>query len=525
MYEISLRVGKKRKKKEPESRNLTDLIIALQNGENLDELNETHRSFLGRLKDKFCNGNNKNNAHDEHDPLGIGGVVKEEDRKDPLFEPSAHYKREQKKEERRSRRWTITKNAIAFLWENLASPTFAPWVVLALVLCIGAAFPLVGESATATISGGVIATLGILGAILFFTPWRAIVSWFKKRAATPPPTPPTKPPVTTGDGGSGGGDGSNSQGDTTEDINHDKSFGTLVGAVVIILPALLLGFLFAFTAKKFNDVSGQEVSLILTFCGGAATWLVFYLARGFIIIPEREFIVIERLGQYYRVRKAGMHILCLPGLIDKRSLTERYPFRKEQLYNNLPNEEIDFLGGATAGIVGECFLGIIPEKEYEFTYSQQNPIERAKTLLNDEVRRFFQQLTVEEALVQRYAIWESIKANRGGELDTLTKELREAGVWLDDRRGVVVSDIILSPDLIHLRELQIEGQKETLKNEALVGGYVALVKGVSEGAKISTEEAIKFVNTQKFLDVAPDLKASVVIVGASGGIQGVLNTV
>ena len=333
---------------------------------------------------------------------------------------------------------------------------------------------------------------------------------------TPPLPPSQTPPVTT----DGSGDGSN--GSEEKDINHDTTFGLWIGATVVVLPALLLGCLFALAAYKFNDITGQSVSPLLAFCGGGAAWLVFYITRGFTIIPEREFTVIERLGQYYRVRRAGMHILCLPGLIDKRSLPERYPYRKEQLYNNLPNEEIDFLGGATAGIVGECFLGIIPGKEYEFAYSQQNPIERAKTLLNDEVRRFFQQLTVEEALVRRYAIWESIKENQGGELDTLTKELKEAGVHLDNRRGVVVSDIILSPELIRLRELQIEGQKETLKNEALVGGYVSLVKGVANGAEITTEKAIAFINTQKFLDVAPYLKSNVVIIGAPGGIPGVL---
>lgn len=308
-----------------------------------------------------------------------------------------------------------------------------------------------------------------------------------------------------------------------------------IGTIVIWVPACLLGYALYWVVQEVSTFTGIEVSSYIPFCGGVLAWLAFYITWGFTIIPQQGFIVVERLGQYHRVMKTGVHFLCLPGLIDKKAAEEHYRFRREQLYNNLPNEEIEFKGGASAGILGECFLRVIPGKEYEFAYSQQNPIERAKTLLDEEVRHFFQQRTLEEALVERYALWENIKKSaedddteknpEDNELNTLISELKDSGVELDNKRGVIVSDIILPPELIRLRELEIEGQKETLKNKALVSGFVALVNGVAEGAKISTEAAAEFINTQKFLETLPHVPANVVIVGGQGGVQGLMTSV
>ncbi|PIR43994.1 hypothetical protein COV23_02250, partial [Candidatus Wolfebacteria bacterium CG10_big_fil_rev_8_21_14_0_10_31_9] len=46
-------------------------------------------------------------------------------------------------------------------------------------------------------------------------------------------------------------------------------------------------------------------------------WLTVYFAVGFMIAKKQEYLVIERLGKFYRIAHDGPRLFCLPGLIDK----------------------------------------------------------------------------------------------------------------------------------------------------------------------------------------------------------------
>lgn len=347
-----------------------------------------------------------------------------------------------------------------------------------------------------------------------------------------------------------------------------RRIGRIIGSVAVCIPAIILGLIFSIVAQEFD---GSVSTSYLAGIVGIATWLAFYIGSGLTIIPQPYFIVIDRLGRCYGTRKAGINILCFPGIIDKihprtnrDGKFETYAYRRSQLYDGSATgeEAIDFLDGSS-GIVGEAFFRIEEGYELAFAYAVEDPIQRVETLLDDEVRTFFQQLTIQEALVAKNSVWDAVQgktahpsitrppkpkneSTKGKDgKDTLeaeqqrspeeveeikklqqehfkdiTAELADAGVKLDSRRGIVISDIRLTPVLIKLRELELEGQRQAARQVALGQGYAGVVDEVATALGISKEAAIAFINAQKFLETLPQVGANVIMVGGQGGIQG-----
>lgn len=153
----------------------------------------------------------------------------------------------------------------------------------------------------------------------------------------------------------------------------------------------------------------------------------------------------------------------------------------------------------------------------------------------------FQDMTIQDALTNKNSVWDVIKgerspsnhhtadesaviqAEKARHYELIKDELLDAGVELDNRRGIIVSDIRLPQNIVQLRELELEGKQQALRNAALGKGYAEVVNIVKRELNMATnKEAIDYINAQKLLEVLPNTSANVVMVGGQGGVQGFL---
>jgi len=353
---------------------------------------------------------------------------------------------------------------------------------------------------------------------------------------------------------------------------------------LIYLPGILLSVICTFSIKTANAHFGTEISPWVGVVGFIA-WFSLYITQGIRIVTQQQFLVIERFGRCIGVRKAGITILCFPNYVDrsvwnksgdKKEEGNTYEYQSLVLYNNEPGKEIDFADGVTAGIVGNLFLRVLPEKELDYLYELEDPIGRAITLFNDAVRQELQRMTLTQALKERSEIWEHIRGGKQEdswwkewkelpqdqkyttfkkkaeykeqidllndpaeqaaawdkkwvelkhreEMDLLMDELRQAGLEVDPNRGVIISDVVLSHSVVKLRELAVEGEQIKKRNEQLGEAYAFTARIVAEKLGITPQEAAQYVLNQELIGALPKTGSNIVLVGNQGqGVQGIL---
>lgn len=286
----------------------------------------------------------------------------------------------------------------------------------------------------------------------------------------------------------------------------------------------------------------QWISLV----GTASLWIASYITLGFRIIPQQQFIVVERLGRVYKVHRAGMHVLCLPGIIDKVSKEHvnpgTYTYQSIRLYDgNGAEEAMDFLDGSS-GVVGEAFYRVQQGREVSFAYELEDPKERLETLLDDAIRTFFQNLTIQQALTNKNLVWdavrgrvvspahtekkdsESLRVKQEGLYTEIQRELEQAGLELDNIKGIIISDIRLTPSLVRLRELKLEGEQEGLRQAMLGQGMAKTLQAVANsevGKGLSPQEVVAFVNEQKYYEVMAETTANVSHFNLGRGVKNI----
>ncbi len=215
---------------------------------------------------------------------------------------------------------------------------------------------------------------------------------------------------------------------------------------------------------------------------GGIVWFGLYLSLGIRLVTQNQFLVIERFGQYYRTARAGIRVLCLPGLVDRLAPHgggyDHY-WHRSDLYE--AENKIDFTD-ASAGLKAQIWWRVKKEDKdkdapQKWAYSVENTEARIKEIIDGTLRVLLQGQSLDEASKNLIEITRKVMADPG-----VIKALDEMGVELDPNKGVVITDIVLSESIIAAREEALRGVREASKQGAQGLGYIRAILAIQEDA-------------------------------------------
>lgn len=286
-----------------------------------------------------------------------------------------------------------------------------------------------------------------------------------------------------------------------------------VGGVVI--------FAIGSLALANDTLSGLVSGLIL--------WMSIYFFWGFRIVQNTRYLVIERFGEYSRIVHSGPRILCLPGLIDKVVDEDTLRWRELPLFaDEAEKYQVDFKDGSTP-IVMKASYRVGPQTDsmeaidnaiYLFTYTMKNGDERderIEEILESSVVPQLQGLEIAEALVQKDSIAEKVTVD-----PHVRSALEAIGIELNPQKGLIISDIALTPEIVTQRQKKLEGASEAEKQKAQGLGYARSIKAIMEELGVDQREARQIYETQRGLEVLAQVDANVSFVAPD--MKGVQKT-
>ncbi|QQS61713.1 MAG: SPFH domain-containing protein [Candidatus Moraniibacteriota bacterium] len=259
---------------------------------------------------------------------------------------------------------------------------------------------------------------------------------------------------------------------------------------------------------------------------GSATWTLFYASIGIKLVPQGTCWAIERLGQYVGVRKAGPQVLCFPGFLDKpREIPLTY--QHEDLYVNSDgsvnkNASIDF-EDLSAPITAQAWWQIdaennggLEEAIRKFLYSVGDARKFIGDVVDASLRHDLSEMKFEEARKTKATRMDTLAKK-----DTVLEALAQIGVKLRDPKGILITDIILPPELEELQSLAFKGEREAKESANKSIGYALAIKEIIRAAKendgrvLSWEEAQDIYFRNKGLEAFASSGAHSTFIGGS----------
>lgn len=250
----------------------------------------------------------------------------------------------------------------------------------------------------------------------------------------------------------------------------DALQGFAIGAATAILPTCFV-FLAGLTHSWTTGL----------YC--AAAWMGAYLAWNVGIVDQQDWQCIERLGQFWRIKRSGIVLYCALGIIDKVKAKGNLKERKIGIFEDektpSKHEELDFIDGS-APIEGYVWYkngrdnGTMPEIQDDiisFVYASDNPTARLVEIVEDRLRPSFQNMTVDTASAQRARVVE-------GEVAEIKNEILGYGLYLAKQPPIVIADIGLTVEQMNLRQERMRGRTAADGLEAEAAGYRKAIEAI-----------------------------------------------
>ncbi len=303
-------------------------------------------------------------------------------------------------------------------------------------------------------------------------------------------------------------------------------FVVCFGVVIATIAGFFLG-----------NISTPSMSLTTAVCL-TTIWFALYIFLGLRIVKQKEFLVIERLGKFYRVAHRGPRILCLPGVIDKIAMKNDLKLKRLDLYKDEPENKIDYKDGSARTLIQTWYRisnsdfnekddrEKIDEDIVKFIYNVKNPEGRIEEILDALARPELQEMTIDEANVKKSEVAKKILKEATESGDTKIT-LENIGVTIDPKKGVLITDIELPDSITKLRELKLEGQKEAERSAARGGGYAKTINAIITEAKkndinITFKEAWEIYERQRGLETVGSTGANITFI--TPDIKGIMKT-
>tara|TARA_B100000508_G_scaffold4167_1_gene3308 strand:- start:1549 stop:2709 length:1161 start_codon:yes stop_codon:yes gene_type:complete len=295
---------------------------------------------------------------------------------------------------------------------------------------------------------------------------------------------------------------------------------------MVIFPYLLIRPFFPTTAVVVAQIT-------------AAIWVFWLAVEGIRIIPKPMFWVVERFGQLWIVKQAGIRFFLLLGLVDKVREKNTFAFQRFKLYEGDKEAEIDFADGASAPVRGDCWFKIVDAVLWTYAYTEGESYERVQQIVDGFIRPKMQALTISQARTEQTQDGKNL-GQLLAEDDGVKEALAEIGVELDVNKPFILSDIVISKEiqdalkeklvaeiLADADRLRASGVKDAIEDilrgaRDMRGGisYAQAVKIFTDRTALQTLEKMAEKGKVDFNFVAPDIGGVVKTFGVGGITQG-----
>ncbi|HDZ85456.1 MAG TPA: hypothetical protein ENH35_02850 [Candidatus Moranbacteria bacterium] len=294
-----------------------------------------------------------------------------------------------------------------------------------------------------------------------------------------------------------------------------KDLGYIVflgGSLLFVILGSIIGHIFEYASE--GAVSG----LIL--------WSSIYIALGIDIVPQKMSRVYERFGKPVKINRAGPHLTCLKGIIDKLAVEVSHQYHVTNLFTGKegdPSPKIDFAEGTTAKICAETWWRVEDtiDSILRFAYEVSDPEGFIRQQFDTLIRPHLQKHSADEAQLQKNEIASKI-------IEELSPRIAElTGIELEPIKGLLIRDIELPEKVVNQRFKRLEGTTEAEKDIHRGKGYINAILAIKEAAKkdgtdIDLGQAQRIFERQRGLETIEKTGANVTFI--SPGIGGVLKT-
>lgn len=253
-----------------------------------------------------------------------------------------------------------------------------------------------------------------------------------------------------------------------------------------------LSFVIYVAGSLIFSLLGMSLNEMIPYYGGSLVgllaWNVFFVAQGFRIVPQGMCWGIERLGKYVGVKTPGPNILLFPGVIDKiREVPLTY--QHVDLYVNEDgsvdkNASIDFedlSAPVTAQvwfIINPSLQGSLKEAVRVYLYTVDNPKKFIGDVVDASLRHDLSKMTFEKARKSKSDIMDRL-----AKMESVETALATLGLKLRDPKGILITDIVLPPELEALQALAFKGERESQEAINRSKGYADAIQKIIEMAK------------------------------------------
>jgi regulator of protease activity HflC (stomatin/prohibitin superfamily) len=203
---------------------------------------------------------------------------------------------------------------------------------------------------------------------------------------------------------------------------------------------------------------------------------VFFIKKTFIIVPEREHVVKERLGKYAGVLKPGFHFM-LP-VVDRAAY--RQEAREQPI--DIPPQSCITRDNIQVEVDGVVYLKVVDAKDASYGIGDYRSaaINLAQTTMRSEVGK----LNLEGTFSEREQINESI-----------VREIDKASTpWGIKVLRYEIKNITPSARVIETMEKQMEAERQKRATITISGGQKEAMISVSEGKR---QEAVNISEGEK----------------------------
>ena len=303
--------------------------------------------------------------------------------------------------------------------------------------------------------------------------------------------------------------------------NVEEMKGTMSSLGWIIFGSGCL--LFALLGGKIGSLIGHQIGTGLL--SGPIVWAIFYIAIGIKIVPEKEARVIERFGRYLRTIYPGINLLCLPEIIDKTRSKVSLQRQQVLLFQDAPENEMDFQDGSAVISAQVWFTVKDPGK---FTYAVVNSKNWIEERFDGFIRPRLQDRTIDEALVQKNQIAQETFTESLPELDdkTLVQDINET-IGVEVHR-FLITDFSLSDEIKEERRKRLAGRAEAEQAMHRGRGYfdainAMLIEAKKHDVELTFQEAREIYERQRGLETVGQTGANITFIAPD--IHGVMKTI
>lgn len=294
----------------------------------------------------------------------------------------------------------------------------------------------------------------------------------------------------------------------------------MLAIAINLLGSIVLSSFAVIIARQLNT---PPPGIWLFALSGVVLWATIYVYYGFTLVPQNQYLVIERLRKYYRTARTGWTVLCFPGIIDSIAPNNGqfdFLYHDIDLYDN--GREINFLDGS-APIRAKGYYKV-DDRDHEapskFSYIFAESKKRISEILLGVARPMLQVFSIDEAQKNLNEINRMIR-------EVTEKTLGEIGIVLHPERGFIIDDIILPEETRRARHLLLESEKKALSQKRLGLGYAQAITTIMKeaeniGSPITFEVAREIYETQRSFDTIAGTGANVTLVASN--VRGLLKT-